>query len=140
MTAVPMDGQPRGPAGVEGVTEAPVPGVPATVTATLDVDARRLLWRCRRGMKELDVVLDRFARAELPGYSTDERRIFAAFLELPDPVINEYLLGYVIPPEPELAQLVDRIVAPTLKLSTGTPAPNPMAPSSAAASPPAHSR
>jgi antitoxin CptB len=87
-----------------------------TTAAVLDEEGRRLLWRCRRGMKELDVVLDRFARAELPGYSTEQRRTFAAFLELPDPVINEYLLGYSTPPEPEIAHLVRQIVAPTSTL------------------------
>ncbi|MGH8260259.1 MAG: succinate dehydrogenase assembly factor 2, partial [Steroidobacteraceae bacterium] len=26
----------------------------------------RLLWRCRRGMKELDLLLERFAREDYP--------------------------------------------------------------------------
>ena len=30
-----------------------------TSSATLDTEGRRLLWRCRRGMKELDVLLAR---------------------------------------------------------------------------------
>jgi antitoxin CptB len=75
----------------------------------LDEEARRLLWRCRRGMKELDVVLERFARRELPGASAQQREIMARFLELPDPVLVDYLLGQAIPPDPELASLVNRI-------------------------------
>ncbi len=79
--------------------------------APIDTEARRLLWRCRRGMKELDIVLERFARAELPVASAGQRQILARFLELPDPLLAEYLLGNGIPPEPELAELARRITA-----------------------------
>ena len=77
--------------------------------APLDPEARRLLWRCRRGMKELDVLLERFARRELPGASTEQRQTLTRLLELPDPELVDYLLGQAIPPDPELAGLVSRI-------------------------------
>ncbi len=77
--------------------------------ATLDPDARRLLWRCRRGMKELDVLLERFARRELPGCGPEQRRTLARLLEFPDPELVDYLLGQAIPPEAGLAELVLRI-------------------------------
>jgi antitoxin CptB len=102
MSDEPGSGQPPAMAGA---------GVAHTVAAatTLDPEGRRLLWRCRRGMKELDVILDRFARAELPEASAEQRRTFARFLELPDPLLADYLLGYAIPPESELVELVRRI-------------------------------
>jgi antitoxin CptB len=78
----------------------------------MDVEGRRLLWRCRRGMKELDVLLERFASRELPRATAEERSAFGRFLELPDPVLVDYLLGQATPPEPELAELVRRIAAP----------------------------
>jgi antitoxin CptB len=81
----------------------------ATVSPSLDQEARRLLWRCRRGMKELDVLLERFARRELPEASAEQRQTLTRFLELPDPVLVDYLLGQAIPPDPELASLVHRI-------------------------------
>jgi len=73
------------------------------------LEVRRLLWRCRRGMKELDVLLERFARSELSQATSEQRSIFARFLELPDPLLVDYLLGQVTPPEPELAELARRI-------------------------------
>jgi antitoxin CptB len=86
----------------------------------LDLEARRLLWRCRRGMKELDVLLERFARRELPHASPRQRQVLGVFLELPDPVLVDYLLGQAIPPDPELAELVQRIaVTPTAAVHTG---------------------
>jgi antitoxin CptB len=81
----------------------------ATVSPTLDQEARRLLWRCRRGMKELDVLLERFARRELPDATSEQRQTLTRFLELPDPVLIDYLLGQAIPADPELARLVHRI-------------------------------
>ena len=61
--------------------------------AQLEADSRRLLWRCRRGMKELVVILERFARGHLAAAGGGERELFARFLELPDPLLAEYLLG-----------------------------------------------
>jgi antitoxin CptB len=82
---------------------------PAAVGAVLDLEARRLLWRCRRGMKELDVLLERFARRELPRATSEQRQTLTRFLELPDPVLVDYLLGQAIPPDAELAGLVAQI-------------------------------
>lgn len=84
--------------------------------AILDPEARRLLWRCRRGMKELDILLERFARRNLPGASREQRDAFARLLELPDPVLVEYFLGQEAPSEPELAELTRRIVHSDLPL------------------------
>jgi antitoxin CptB len=69
----------------------------------------RLLWRCRRGMKELDVMLERFARAALAQGSPEDRALFEQLLSLPDPLLARYLLAGETPPEVRLAQLVGRI-------------------------------
>jgi antitoxin CptB len=68
----------------------------------------RLLWRCRRGMKELDVLLERYARGALPG-APAEVAGFEALLELPDPLLAGYFLAGQAPPDPELSRLVERI-------------------------------
>ena len=71
--------------------------------------SRRLLWRCRRGMKELDVVLERFAREALPRAAPAERAAFERLLTLPDPLLAQYLLGGERPPDPELEALAARV-------------------------------
>ena len=85
------------------------PPLPAGQGSPSDPEARRLLWRCRRGMKELDLVLERYARRALPEASPQERAAFARLLGLPDPLLAGYLLGAERPAEPELAQLTGRI-------------------------------
>ena len=77
----------------------------------MDAEARALRWRCRRGMKELDVLLERYATAALPEADAAERRLLARLLESPDPDLAGYFLGGEVPPDPELAALVTRIRA-----------------------------
>jgi antitoxin CptB len=71
----------------------------------------RLLWRCRRGMKELDVILERFARAGLAGASAAERAAFERFLGLADPEIAACLLAGGRLEDPAMQALALRIRA-----------------------------
>ena len=88
---------------------APSPPANATPAAAPDAQARRLLWRCRRGMKELDVMLERFARDALAHASPQERGALEELLSLPDPLLAQYLLGGNAPPDPQLARLAGAI-------------------------------
>ena len=53
----------------------------------------RIVWRCRRGMKELDVLLERYLERDLSSATRDEISLFAEFLELQDPELARYLLA-----------------------------------------------
>jgi antitoxin CptB len=50
----------------------------------LDAEQKRLAWRCRRGMLELDIVLQRFVNQSFNHLSLAELEVFDAMLELPD--------------------------------------------------------
>ncbi|HEY0801412.1 MAG TPA: succinate dehydrogenase assembly factor 2 [Steroidobacteraceae bacterium] len=67
-------------------------------------------WRCRRGMKELDILLTRYMDERYPAASAEERAAFQGLLESQDPVIYAYCLGQKRPPE-HLAALIERITA-----------------------------
>jgi len=69
------------------------------------------LWRCRRGMKELDLLLERFACGPLAVAPAAVRAEFEALLTLPDPQLVAYLLGGVTPAGGARAALVARIRA-----------------------------
>ena len=86
------------------------PGGPPQAHPAAGILTGRLRWRCRRGMKELDVLLERFARV-LPRESAAEWRVFAELLELPDPLLAGYLLAGETPAEPHLAQAIGRMRA-----------------------------
>jgi antitoxin CptB len=75
-----------------------------------DATRRRLAWRCRRGMQELDILLDRYLREQYESASNEERAAFAALLDLPDPLVARYLLGGVTPPDSALAMLMRRLL------------------------------
>jgi antitoxin CptB len=53
-----------------------------------EVELRRLSWRCRRGMLELDIVLQRFAEQQLMTLDLAELSAFDVLLDFPD---NEFL-------------------------------------------------
>ena len=73
------------------------------------MEARRLLWRCRRGMKELDVLLERYVHTHLAVADREQRQALARFLELPDPLLADYLFGHAVPADPGLLRLVRSI-------------------------------
>ena len=72
-------------------------------------EAGRLRWRCRRGMKELDVMLVRWLDGPGQGASSPEMACFDRLLDLPDPELAGYLLRGEAPVDPRLAALVAAI-------------------------------
>jgi antitoxin CptB len=75
-------------------------------------DLGRLRWRCRRGMKELDVLLTRYVEEHYAGASPAAQRAFLELLEAPDPVIYGYCMGQSHPPTPILRAVIERITTP----------------------------
>lgn len=69
----------------------------------------RLRWRCRRGMKELDVLLERWLDRRHPQASTAELQGFESLLELQDPELARYLLAGQPHPDPALRGLIEGI-------------------------------
>ena len=55
-----------------------------TKNAQKQAESRRIAWRCRRGMLELDIVLQRFVAQYYEGLSVAELSAFDAMLALPD--------------------------------------------------------
>ncbi|HEY3487920.1 MAG TPA: succinate dehydrogenase assembly factor 2, partial [Gammaproteobacteria bacterium] len=53
----------------------------------------RLRWQCRRGMKELDVLLSRYLERHYATASILERQGFVKLLALPDPELYALVMG-----------------------------------------------
>ena len=68
----------------------------------------RLAWRCRRGMRELDVLLSDWLTRCFPESGEPLQEDFAALLECEDDRIWDWLTGRY-PPEPRFTELVQRL-------------------------------
>jgi antitoxin CptB len=71
-----------------------------------DPEMGRLIWRCRRGMKELDLLLTGYLREHWAQAGAAERAAFERILELPDPLLAAYLMERETPPDPDLQSLL----------------------------------
>jgi antitoxin CptB len=72
----------------------------------------RLRWRCRRGMRELDVLLLRYLERDWPAAGPAERAAFRDLLEWQDPEVNALLLGRLEPEEEALARVLECLRRP----------------------------
>ena len=57
----------------------------------------RIRWRCRRGLLELDLVLERFLQQRFDGLDAGERRLFDELLDEPDTDLLDLALGRAEP-------------------------------------------
>ena len=62
----------------------------------------RLRWQCRRGMRELDVLLAGYLDQQYQQADEAHKEAFRQLLALADPELIAYLLGGVTPPDPAL--------------------------------------
>lgn len=70
----------------------------------------RLLWACRRGMLELDVLLEPFAREAFADLSFEQQEIFERLLTCDDPDLFAWFMGHQQCDDTELAAMVDTIL------------------------------
>ena len=69
----------------------------------------RLRWRCRRGMKELDILLLRYLECCYDSASPQEQGVFAEILELQDPQLYALITGRERPPDEAFADVVRKL-------------------------------
>ena len=74
------------------------------------LEERKIKWKCRRGMLELDILLDRFYENQFLTLETKEKKLFNRLLDEPDPVLYDWLFGRKISSDPQLQCLVKKIL------------------------------
>ena len=72
----------------------------------------RMRWRCRRGMRELDVLLVRYLERDWLTAEAAECAAFRALLERQDPEINALLCGRMAPDDEALARVLECLRRP----------------------------
>jgi antitoxin CptB len=79
-----------------------------------DPELKRIRWRCRRGMRELDQLFERYLAQRWPPASEspapeEERGVFLQLLDCEDDKLWRWFMGYEQCPDVALASLIQRI-------------------------------
>jgi antitoxin CptB len=74
-------------------------------------EMNRLRWRCRRGMRELDMIFDLFLIEDYPALDPTRRQAFVRLLEVNDPELYDWVLGRTVPTADDFFELVERLKA-----------------------------
>ncbi len=75
-------------------------------------EMRRLHWRCRRGLLELDIVLGRFVEGGYAELDQGQLAALDALLDMPDTVLWDMITGKEAPPQDAQQQnLLERLRA-----------------------------
>lgn len=69
----------------------------------------RLRWRCRRGMLELDLILQEFLDKGYISLDTKQKQLLDVMLEYPDQLLFDLFLGNMVSSDKDIAQLVTHI-------------------------------
>ena len=77
----------------------------------LAMNQRKLRWQCRRGMRELDVLLQRYLDLRYAHADDAEKAAFHAVLSLADPELASYLLQREVPASEAIAGVIDNILS-----------------------------
>lgn len=72
-------------------------------------ELRRLRWRCRRGMRELDQLMNRYLDQAWAGDSEAQRGVFLQLLDTEDDTLWHWFMGHEVPEDVEIASLITRI-------------------------------
>ena len=78
-------------------------------TCEADAELKRLRWRCRRGMRELDQLLTRWLDREWTAASDFQREVFLRLLDSEDDRLWRWFLGHETAPDAALDSLIQYI-------------------------------
>ncbi len=66
-------------------------------------------WQCRRGMLELDILLNNFVDKEAGNLTATQKQTFELLLSYPDQTLLDLLLGNSVSSDPSIAAVVQQI-------------------------------
>ncbi|MCU8091407.1 succinate dehydrogenase assembly factor 2 [Shewanella sp. SM20] len=69
----------------------------------------RVRWACRRGMLELDVLLQPFVENFYQEMSDEDKTVFIRLLECEDPELFAWFMGHEECPDTELARMIVKV-------------------------------
>ena len=76
---------------------------------TVADELSRLRWRCRRGLLELDILLNGFLDERYEMLNADKQALFDSMLDYPDQVLLNLLMGNIKTVDCEVDEMVQLI-------------------------------
>ncbi len=70
---------------------------------------QRLLWSCRRGMLELDILLKDFVCLSYDSLQLNDQQVFSQLLDYPDAVLFDLLMGKSVAADEGIASVIKQI-------------------------------
>lgn len=70
---------------------------------------KTLRWKSRRGMKELDVLLESFLKQQEDELKAGQWPVLETLLEQEDDVFFDWISGRNLPQDPEILKLIDTL-------------------------------
>lgn len=75
----------------------------------MQINTRRMVWRCRRGLLELDLLLSRFDEQDFLDMPQCQLDMLDKLLDYPDNELLDLVTGRIETEEPETLVLLDKI-------------------------------
>ena len=79
------------------------------ISSDLKMNEARLRWQCRRGMLELDLMLESYVENEYANLSIKYKKAFHQLLSCQDQFLLEYLMGREIPTDKDVAYVAQQV-------------------------------
>ena len=72
-------------------------------------EVARLRWLCRRGMKELDLLMQKYLDKHYPAAPEADQQAFQAILQMPDPDLYDLILQRTESADPDITRVITRL-------------------------------
>lgn len=76
------------------------------MTEEISLEERKVIYRARRGLKEIDVYFDPYVKNYYLQADPAEKAMFAALVEQEDPDLLDWFMDVSEPPHPEMKTLI----------------------------------
>lgn len=73
------------------------------------LDESRLRWQCRRGMLELDLMLESFVEKRYADLPMKTKKAFHQLLNCQDQILLDYLMGQDVPTDKDVADVAKQV-------------------------------
>jgi antitoxin CptB len=79
------------------------------MTEEMSLEQRKVIYRARRGLKELDVYFDPYVKDYYLSADVAEQALFAELIEQEDPDLLDWFMEVSEPPQPELRAFINKL-------------------------------